>query len=46
MAFENGVSLAQRIKVTFLSNLWSLANLYSVDNTNYLLDFFSWLGCR
>ena len=45
-AFENCVTSAQRTKATFLSNLWSWANLYSVDNTNYLLDFLTWLGCR
>ena len=46
MAFENGVSSAQRIKVTFLSNLWSWANMSSVDNTYSLLDVLAWLGCR
>ena len=46
MAFENGVTLAQRIKATFLSNFLSWANLYSVDNTNSFLDFLTWLCCR
>ena len=46
VAFENGVSSAQRIKVTFLSNLWSWANMSSVDNTYSLLDVLAWLGCR
>ena len=46
VAFENRVISAQRIKVIFLSNFWSWANLYSVDNTNYLLDFLVWLGFR
>ena len=40
MAFENGVSSAQKIKANFLSNLWNWANFYSVDITNSLLDFF------
>ena len=31
VAFENGVTSSQRTKATFLSNLWSWANLYSVD---------------
>ena len=30
----------QRMKVSFLTNLRSWANLYSVDNTNSLIDFF------
>ena len=42
VAFENGVTSAQRTKVTFLSNLWSWANLYSVDNMNSFLDFLTW----
>ena len=46
VAFENKVSSIQRKKVTFMSNLWSWANLYSVDNTNSLVDFLSWMGCR
>ena len=29
---------------SFLSNLWTWANLYSVDNTNFLLDFVIWMG--
>ena len=41
VAFENGVTSAQRTKATFLSNLWSWANLYSEDNTNSFLDFFT-----
>ena len=45
MAFENGVTSAQRTKTTFLSNLRSGANLYSVDNTNSFLDFLTWLSC-
>ena len=46
MAFENGVTSAQRIKGTFLSNLWTWINLCNVDNTNPLLDFLAWLGWR
>ena len=44
LVFENEVSFAQRTKTTFLSNLWSRANLYSVDKTNSLVDFLSWMG--
>ena len=32
------------MKVSFLCNLWSWANLYSVDNTDSLVDFLSRLG--
>ena len=39
-----GVTSAQRIKAYFLSNLWTWPNLYSVDNTNSLLDFFDLVG--
>ena len=40
VTFENDVTSSQRTKTTFLSNLWSWANLCSVDNTNSFLDFF------
>ena len=46
LTFENGVTSAQRIKFNFVSNLWTWANLYSNDNTNSVLDFLTWLGCR
>ena len=39
VVFENGVTYAQRLKANFPSNLWTWANLYSVDNTNSFLDF-------
>ena len=41
MVFEIEVSSIQRAKATFLSNLWSWANSFSVDNTNSLVDFLS-----
>ena len=44
MVFENGVTSAQRTKTNVLSNLWTWANLSSVDNINSLLDFLTWLG--
>ena len=43
---EDGVTSAQRTKANFLSNFWTYANLYSVDNTNSLLDFLTWMGSR
>ena len=46
MVFENKVTLAQRLKINFVSNLWSWANLFGNDTTNSILDFLTWLGCR
>ena len=45
MVFENRVTLDQRTKVIFLSNLWSWENSHNVDNMNSLLEFLAWLGC-
>ena len=46
IVFENGVTSAQRTKANFLRNLSTWANLCSVDNTNTLLDFLTWIGSR
>ena len=46
VVFENEVPSAQRIKVNFVSNLWTWANLYSGDYTHSVIDFFTWLGSR
>ena len=46
MVFENRATSDQRTKFIFLSKLWSLANIHSVDNTNSLVNFLAWLGCR
>ena len=40
VVFENRATSYQRTKIIFLSKLWSLANIHSVDNTNSLVDFF------
>ena len=45
LVFENKVTLAQRLKIKFVSNLWSWANLFGDDTTNSILDFLTWLGC-
>ena len=42
-AFEDVVPSAHRMKVC---TLWSWANLYSVDNTDSLVDVLAWLGYR
>ena len=46
VAFENESFSAQRMKATFVSNLWSFADVYSVDRNRSLLDFLTWLDCR
>ena len=45
VVFDNEVFFAHKMKTTFISNLWSWANLYSVNKTNSLLDFMTWMGC-
>ena len=45
VVFENRVTLDQRTKVIFFSNLWSWVNSHNVDNMNSLLEFLGWLGC-
>ena len=40
VAFEDIPSFAHRMQITFLCTLWYWANLYSVDNTDSLMDFF------
>ena len=34
------------MKANFVTNLWTWANLYSVDNTNFVLDFLTLMGSR
>ena len=46
LVFENEDTSAQRMKANFVSNLWTWANLYSVDNTNSVLDFLTRLESR
>ena len=46
LIFENEVTSDRRIQANFVSNLWIWANLYSVDNTNSVMDFLTWLGRR
>ena len=44
--FENEICFAPRMKTNFLSVLWSWTTLYSLDNTNSLLEFLALLVCR
>ena len=46
LAFENKVTSAQRLKINFVSNLWSWANLFGDDTTISILDFLTWMGSR
>ena len=38
--FDNKFLLVNRMKSSFLCNLWSWSNLYIEDRANSLLDFF------
>ena len=42
--FEDVTPFVHRMKAIFCVFLWSWANLYSVDNTYYLVDFFDLVG--
>ena len=46
LVFEDKATSDQRIKFLFLSKLWTLANTHSVEKTNSLVDFLTWLGTR
>ena len=46
VVFENEVTSVHRIIANFVTNLWTWANLYSVDNMNFVLDFLTWMGSR
>ena len=46
LVFE-GVDISiNRIKSTFLSNLWSWVNLCSVERPRSLIDFLFWMGSK
>ena len=44
--FDNKNFSAQRMKSSFLCNLWSWSNMYMVDSPKTLVDFLTWLGCK
>ena len=46
LVFENEGTSDQKIKANFVSNLWAWANMYSVDNTNLVVNFLTWSGSR
>ena len=43
--FINKDFSAQRMKTSFICNLWSWSNVYIVERPRSLVDFFTWLGC-
>ena len=44
--FDNKDFSMQRMKSSFVCNLWSWTNLYMVDRPSSPTDFLNWLGCR
>ena len=46
LVFENRATSDQRTKFIFLSKLWTLTNTHSVNKTNSLVNFLTWLGSR
>ena len=43
-AFENETPSFHKLKFTFLCTLWSWAKLNSIDNLDFLVDFFHLVG--
>ena len=43
--FINKDFSAQRMKSSFICNLWSWSNVYIVERPRSLVDFLTWLGC-
>ena len=46
LAFENKVFSSQRLKASFICNLWTWSNVYIVERPRSLVDFLTWLGYR
>ena len=46
LVFEDVNISVNRMKYTFLCNLWSWVNLYSVEKPRSLVDFLTWVGCK
>ena len=46
LVFEDVTISINRMKSTFLCNLWSWVNLYSVERPRSLVDFLTWVGCK
>ena len=46
ITFENKDLSAQRMKASFICNIWSWSNVYIVERLRSLVDFLMWLSCR
>ena len=46
LVFEDKATSDQRTKFIFLSKLWTMANTHSLEKTNSLVDFLTWMGTR
>ena len=46
LVFEDVNISINRMNSTFLCNLWSWVNLYSVERPRSLIDFLTWVGCK
>ena len=46
IVFGNEEFSLHKMISTFICNLWSWANVHSVDKHNSLLEFLTWLGCK
>ena len=44
IAFRNGSLVVQRLKHSFVSNLWGLNNLYISEEISSLIGFLEWLA--
>ena len=42
--FEDVIISINRMKFTFLCNLWSSVNLHNVERLKSLVDFLTWVG--
>ena len=45
ISFENKDLSVQRMKTSFICNLWSWSNVHIVERPISLVDFLTWIGC-
>ena len=45
IAFENKDLSVQRMKTSFICNLWSWSNVHIVERPRSLVDFLTWMRC-
>ena len=46
LAFRRGVIAIQKLKNSFVCNLWCWARLYSGESSLSLIGFLEWIACR